>query len=123
MTNLTDTTTDTAVPEIEITDEIATNDVIETPVENAPTVAEPQTLKAHTLTVVQREVLLLRCAQAVANERQPKLPGGLDLKKFLEVFWNDTSLDFESSNALKRPVDLNRREVSRLIAHFCGIVL
>ena len=44
------------------------------------------------------------------------LPWGIDLRSFLTLFDRDLSMDFASSNALRTRTDLNRREVSRLIA-------
>ena len=83
----------------------------------APAVADPQAPRhAVDLTLQQRQVLLVRCAEMVSAKHPVVLPWGIDLRAFLTLFDRDLSKDFSSSNLLRTRTDLNRREVSRLIA-------
>ena len=86
-------------------------------VQPAPTLADPQApRRAVDLTLQQRQVLLVRCAEMVSAKHPVVLPWGIDLRAFLTLFDRDLSKDFSSSNLLRTRTDLNRREVSRLIA-------
>ena len=83
----------------------------------APAIADQQApRRAVDLTLQQRQVLLVRCAEMVSAKHEVKLPWGIDLRSFLTLFDRDLSMDFSSSNLLRTRTDLNRREVSRLIA-------